>query len=33
VIDFGMVGRLSPQRRAQVIDLLGEGEDRERAAR
>jgi ubiquinone biosynthesis protein len=23
VIDFGMVGRLSPQRRAQVIDLLG----------
>jgi ubiquinone biosynthesis protein len=23
IIDFGMVGRLSPQRRAQVIDLLG----------
>ena len=23
LIDFGMVGRLSPQRRAQVIDLLG----------
>jgi ubiquinone biosynthesis protein len=23
VIDFGMVGRLSPQRRAQVIDLIG----------
>jgi ubiquinone biosynthesis protein len=23
VIDFGMVGRLSPRRRAQVIDLLG----------
>ena len=22
IIDFGMVGRLSPQRRAQVIDLL-----------
>ena len=23
IIDFGMVGRLSPQRRAQVLDLLG----------
>jgi ubiquinone biosynthesis protein len=23
IIDYGMVGRLSPQRRAQVIDLLG----------